>query len=506
MEIKNENLSVCSGICRTKSNFTAECDVIVPDSKPDILKVLQISARPKVTSCETRSGRVVVSGSISFNILYLADNEEKCVKSITSSCEFSHPVRDNSIGEAMLTFADVDVSELGCNVANCRKLTLRASLCMNVRVYSCYNLDVITDIEGACTKKATLSSGVICAHAQDSTTITDSFSLSNGKAPIVEILKADGQITDSELKVIDDKAIIKGNMRVTVLYRSESKIEHAQTEVSFAHILEADGIRSDMDCEHCVKLLDISANATENTDGNMCVIDISSELFFRVIARSTLSMDCVIDAYLPHGNLQCKTSPISVDNIDTQINRDVDFKEHFSLPSSLPAIGSIYQVVARPFTESCITEGGKIRVSGYTEIYLLYLSSDESSPVYSYKTNVDFSVAFDSPGCTITPVASCKLLNVSYTINSENSVEVRGTLDVGVECIHTTETDIIYSVENVEYVPTARPSIIVSCVCGGRTLWDIAKEYLVSPEDILAANALEKESDIQSGAALIIPK
>ncbi|MBQ8808039.1 MAG: LysM peptidoglycan-binding domain-containing protein, partial [Clostridia bacterium] len=140
----------------------------------------------------------------------------------------------------------------------------------------------------------------------------------------------------------------------------------------------------------------------------------------------------------------------------------------------------------------CITEGGKIRVSGYTEIYLLYLSSDESSPVYSYKTNVDFSVAFDSPGCTITPVASCKLLNVSYTINSENSVEVRGTLDVGVECIRTMETDIIYSVENVEYVPTTRPSIIVSCVCGGRTLWDIAKEYLVSPEDILAANALEK--------------
>jgi LysM repeat protein len=40
----------------------------------------------------------------------------------------------------------------------------------------------------------------------------------------------------------------------------------------------------------------------------------------------------------------------------------------------------------------------------------------------------------------------------------------------------------------------------------GRTLWDIAKEYGVSPDDILKANALESEADLHSGAALIIPK
>ena len=184
LNIKNENLNVCSQICRSKNNFTTECEVIVPDSKPDILKVLQLSARPKVTSCESRSGRVTISGSITFNILYLADDEEKCVKSITSSCEFSTLIRDDHIGENMYVFTDVDVSDLGCTIANCRKLSLKATLCANVRVYSCYGIDVITDIEGACTKKTTLSSGVICAHAQDLATICDSFSISPCKSPI----------------------------------------------------------------------------------------------------------------------------------------------------------------------------------------------------------------------------------------------------------------------------------------------------------------------------------
>lgn len=506
INIKNETLPVCSTVCRTKNNFSAECDVIVPDTKPDILKVLQLSALPKVTSCETRNGHVIVSGSISFDILYLADDEEKCVKSITSSCEFSNLVRDSNITESMLTFTDIDVRDLKCNVANCRKLSLKATLCMSACVYSCLNLDIITEIEGACTKTTKLSTDIICAHAQDSTIITESFVLAPDKSPIVEILKTDASVTESSLKVIDDKAIMKGTLRATVLYRSESNIEYAQTEISFAHILEAEGIREDMAFEHSVKLTAISASASADSDGKNCVIDISTELDMRVIARRNVSVDCVEDAYIPHGAIQCKTSSVSVDKVETVIGRDADFKERVVLPESLPPIETIYQVIARPFTENCISEGGKLKISGYTEIYLLYLSSDKEAPACSYKANIDFMVESESPGCMLTPVAMCKLNNISYTINDERAVELRGSVDVEVECIRSTEADIIYDVVPCDYTPPSRPSIIVSCVHSGRTLWDIAKEYSVSPEDILAANALESEASLHSGAALIIPK
>ena len=112
INIKNETLPICSCVHRVKNNFSAECDVIVPDSKPDILKVLQLSARPKVTSCEIRNSHLIVAGTVTFDILYLADNEEKCVKSITSSCEFSNLVRDGSITDAMTAICDVDVYDL----------------------------------------------------------------------------------------------------------------------------------------------------------------------------------------------------------------------------------------------------------------------------------------------------------------------------------------------------------------------------------------------------------
>ena len=506
INIKNETLPLCSAVCRIKNNFSAECDVIVPDSKPDIGKVLQVSARPKVTNTETRNGHVIVSGSISFDILYLADNEEKCVESITSSCEFSNLVKDSNISDSFLTFSDIDVSDLVCNIANCRKLSLKASLLMNTRVYSCRDIEVVGEIEGACTKKVTLKSDVICAHAQDSAVITDSFSLAAGKSPIVKILKTDATITESNVKIIDDKAIVKGILRVVVLYQSESKIEHAQTEISFANVLEAEGIREDMNCEHTIRVIDISSAVGKDAEGLDCVIDISTQIFMRVIARSSVSVECVEDAYLPHGALESKSAPISVDCVETVINRDVDFREKISLPEFLPSIETIYQVVARPFTQSCVSEGGKLKVSGYTEIYLLYLSDDNTAPVCSHKANIDFAIECDSPGCMLTPVASCRLLNLSYTINDSHTVEVRGGIESEVQCIRTTESDIIYSVSESEYTPVPRPSIIVSCVHSGRSLWDIAKEYRVRAEDILLANALESEDSISKGTTLIIPK
>ena len=106
----------------------------------------------------------------------------------------------------------------------------------------------------------------------------------------------------------------------------------------------------------------------------------------------------------------------------------------------------------------------------------------------------------------LTPVAEAQLRNISYTINSEDCVEIRGSIDINVQCIRNTATKVIYDASIGEYTPPERPSIIVSCVSEGRNLWDIAKEYAVDQNDILIAIALESSEDIIPGTALIIPK
>lgn len=506
ISIKNENLSVCSAVCIVKNDFSTECDVIVPDSKPDIKRILELSANVKVTSCETQNDRVIVSGTVKFNILYLADDEEKSVKSIESSCGFSNLFQHNGIREGMITIADVDVGDLSFNVANCRKLTVKSILCGKVKVYSCHDVELISSIDGACTRKKMLSSTIICTNTESRTNIADSFELSHSKQNIKELLKTDSKITDSDIKIIDDKVIVKGNISVNTLYVTESGIDFVENELPFAHVIDAQGIRNDMTAQYDAKIEEVNATLSEDANGELRIIDISADLFFRVIAKTTAQAECVTDAYIPRRRLDCKKSTIEVSGVEHTLNNEINFKELITIPQTASPIDTVYRVIARPFVENCLTEDGKIKITGYSEIYILYLSKDANVPVYSYKENVDFSFTTEAQDCSLVPVADCRLRSVSYTLNGDRSIEIRGCVNVTTQCMRYDETEIVYSAQEMEYTPEKRPSIIISYANGESSLWNISKEYNIASEDILLANGIESEEEIKPGCALIIPK
>lgn len=506
ININRENLSVCKAVCHTKSSFAAECDIIVPDSKPDIAKILQLSARACVTSCETQSDRIIISGNITFNVIYLADNEEKNVCAVSATCMFSDLFRYNGIQEDMLTAADVTVNDLSYDLADCRKLTAKASLCGKIRIYSCTDVDVVSSIDNARTKTETVNSTVIRSFAEGTAEITDSFELSSGKMSISEILKADAKITDSDIKVIDDKAIIKGSVSVVTLYTSDGEIDYIESEMPFAHVIDAENIRSNMMVEYDVSINDLRVSASPDVNGDTRILDIEAELFFRIIARENISCKCVTDAFVPHGSLEVEKGVLSVSSVESTVHNEVNFKELIELPENIAPIDTVYEIMARPFAENCEIIGDKLKISGYTEVYILYLSNESSSPVFSYKTNLDFSVVIDSPDCTLTPVSECKLKSISYVISSERSLEIRGSVIVTTQCMRMKETEYIKSAEEGVYSPPKRPSVTVSYVTDGTSLWDIAKEYNISENDILSANAIESEDDMKVGTALIIPK
>lgn len=506
INIKNEKLPVCSAVCNLKNNFSTECDVIVPDAKPDISRILQVSARARITGCETQTDRVILSGTVFFNIIYLADNEEKSVKSIDASCAFSNLFQGSGIREDMLTISDIDVSEVSYRLANCRKLTVKGILMGCVSVYSCTEATFISEIEGACTKSEALSSTVICAHAEGGTSVSDSFELSQSKCEIREILNSEAKISDSDIKIIDDKAIIKGTVCATTLYIGERGLDFIESELPFAHVLDVEGLRNDMLTSFDAKLTDISTSAAPDANGEIRVLNINADVFFRVTARKTINASCITDAYMPRANLELEKKRISVSGIESTLHNEADIRESITLPEGLPPIDTVYKIIARPFCEKSEISGDKLSISGYSEIYILYFSTDELSPVYSYKTNVDFSVMSDCSDCTLVPVSECKMRNVSYVINGEREVEVRSAINISTRCMRESSAEVVTEAKEGVYSPAKRPSIILSFMPYDGSLWETAKEYNISEEDILRANALESENDIKSGCALIIPK
>ena len=84
-----ENLSVNKLVSSKREIIFVEWDMIVPDSKPDILSTICTSGVVNIYSKEILDDKVKIAGSINTYIMYLSENGEDKVRGINTSLDFS---------------------------------------------------------------------------------------------------------------------------------------------------------------------------------------------------------------------------------------------------------------------------------------------------------------------------------------------------------------------------------------------------------------------------------
>ena len=81
MEINTtkESLNVNKTICEKKEIMNIQGDMIVPDSKPDILSTINTSGNVCIYKKEIMEGKLKIDGNILTYIMYLADSDSESI-------------------------------------------------------------------------------------------------------------------------------------------------------------------------------------------------------------------------------------------------------------------------------------------------------------------------------------------------------------------------------------------------------------------------------------------
>jgi hypothetical protein len=82
LELIREAIKINSMIGEDSTQTVFENDIIVPDVKPDIARILLIDSNVYVNSAEPVNEKIAVSGVVLYKILYISEDAEKSVKSI----------------------------------------------------------------------------------------------------------------------------------------------------------------------------------------------------------------------------------------------------------------------------------------------------------------------------------------------------------------------------------------------------------------------------------------
>ena len=145
-----------------------------------------------------------------------------------------------------------DLEDLYAGLINSRKLSVRSVVSLDVSVEELYDEETGVMVEGPedvqyKSKKIEITD--ISIDKKDTFRIKDEILLPTNKGNVDSVLFTDLRMNNVEIRLLEDKFTIKGEVPIFILYGSEneeSPIEYYETEIPFGGAIECNGCNEDM--------------------------------------------------------------------------------------------------------------------------------------------------------------------------------------------------------------------------------------------------------------------
>ena len=507
MELNKTKICLKDATVEGSTQAMADSEVIVPDIKPDILKVLQVDAETVITQRSVEKGKLLICGRVDYNILYIPDSEGEKIKSIKTTADFRQAVTCPGATDNSESVVEAAAERVEFNVVNSRKLRLRTIVVINYEVFNVKECEITSstddDTAECLTKKVSFEN--VTNVSEHEFTIKESVEIPSGQPAISEILKADARVSDIEYKTVTGKVIIKGGVDANILYTDdEGEIRFTGVEIPFTEVLDAEGVGEDTVCELNLKLINTICEAEPDRDGDMRIISLDIDVVTHVTGIDIEEDEVLCDCFEPYCTTECNTEMINVIKTTERPSLQNSIREIVEFPHEAPAVNGVYNVVANAIINRADHSNGRVICEGKLEIYVLYVTDATDDPVYSIKKDIPFSYMLDCENINGNENIALKadVTHMSYNLNSSGELELRCVLVINGKL--TENEEIANITDIVTYQRDERRGIVICFVAGNESLWDVAKRYSVPQHKIAKYNKLETDM-IESGTKLFIP-
>lgn len=483
IEVLQDNLCVNRLIEGKKKEITLESSIIVPDIKPDIVKPIDLSGNVCIYKKEMINGKIKIDGTIDSNIIYLADSGDETIRGLNSNIDFSEFLDVESKVEE----ADIDVNivlkNMECDVLNGRKINLKAIIEVNVRLYSNNGVSILKEIKGI--KGIQKLNKIVQLNSMVGKNTTNANAkeniILNSEEKILEILKKEVKIINKDFKISYNKIVAKSELSVKILYLTEEgKISYVEKVIPIMGFIDMENI----------------------TEENSIYLEVETEI--SCYSYQTKDIELIQDVFTPFSNIEYKQKTIKAMVGLQNISDNYVMKEQIT--NSEISNGRIYNVSTNANINNIKILGSKAIYEGEAIVNILYESVETRQidkkefrfPI-NYEINILEGMKEENLDI-IVDVEKCDIL-----AENEN-VGLNIGLNINTKMFKTIELNIIDELEEKELEEKEEHSIIIYFVKPGDTLWNIAKRYKSTVENIKQINNIEDEDKIEVNQQLFIPR
>ncbi len=516
IELVKEDIVVSQVVSRDNSQTVIENDLIVPDSKPDILRILVLDGDVFVNSVETGKDRITVGGIIRYKILYMSEDNNTDVKSITSDVAFSEVIHATGVGPDMNCRINCDLEHIEYKVPNDRKLNLKTIMDISYNVSDERSFGFASEIEGADDMQVLRNTYIInsfVGNGEERFALNESLEVPDKNPAILDILRSDAKISNIDYKVTDNKIIAKGEIRVATLYMGNGEsmgIGYMEHEIPFTQFMDLPGVDEYSYCDIDCKIVNTSFGAEEDSEGEARFLNYEAEIKIDAIAFAKREIEIIEDAYSPSKRVDLSVSNVELEDISDSVGEQFPAREVLTVMGDNPNAAGIYNVSTKPVVSGYSTFDTKVTVEGFVQCSMLYATSDEEQPINSLKHEIPFkhTVGVDNirqdENCNI----QLAVENLTYDVLSGSEIELKMAVNMALKPIKPLEVNLLDKIEEREEdEPRAenKYSILIYFAQENDTLWSIAKRYGTTILNIENINDMEDSSIISPGQQILIP-
>lgn len=491
--------------------FTQEetAEIIVPDSMPDIIELVNTDGIVTVRSKEAENGRISFTGMVSADVIYRPENEERLCR-LEASIPFTAALDAAEVTSDSRLCASIHIGSLDSRMINSRKALVKVDIVIEALAYEpaefTWSVDLDDDRDaGVELLRDKTEVNFVTQVKEKAFVLTDEFTLPAGKPPIEELLNTGINITTEEIKSVGNKLIFKGEIRIDNLYIGSGETEPQSVSYSapFSQIIEMESLTDDADYEIKLMLTSCYIDSGSHMADENTVIAVEMHMTAQAICRESFELPYISDVYSAKYDLSeereefCAEIEGPVYYIPSETRETVEVEEavlkildsHFSLGKVFlgQEDGALSLKMTVNASAMYITEGG--RICGINRKFEIK-SAGEYTPEMKYGV-------------------SARILSDAQAAPMRDSIEfwipVRFDIRPSGNFKASAVTDISWD-EEKERDMSALPSIVVHHAVKGESLWMMAKKYCSSKELIMEVNNMEEGMAPETGKLFIIPR
>lgn len=504
VETIKENLCVNKLVATKKELIMVEGDMIVPDSKPDILNTICTSGVVCIYKKEVLDDRIRIDGNIDTYIMYMADDSKDKVRGLSTSLDFSESIQVTGAREGMTCKLNIKLKSIEAKVINGRKVGVKAVVDAEIKLYSNEEVEIVNDIQDNYDIKMLKNNQIVNSlvgmgetkiYAKDTIKIDNIDNLA-------EILKLNVSIVEKDIKISYNKILTKSEAEIRIIYLTEdNRINRVNARIPVVGFIDIENVIENNICDVDYEIRNIVLKPNQ-VEEHSIYVEVEVGVMASVFEEKQINL--IQDLYSPSENIEFNRKRImTVTNKRT--SKEVKQIREKVMVEDLDN-RNIIDVDVVPVIENEIKSNSRIVYEGSLELRFIVSNNDLQVDTRTAKIPFDYSIADLDDVENINNNMTIEVANQDFVVQDGGIVSANLDLDMNADSYRSANMDIIDEIQSNGEREQEDYNIVMYIVKKGDTLWEIAKKFGSTVDDIVRVNGIEDENLINVGQKLFIPR